>query len=439
MDVPDKSKCYVSTIDEGDVLIAKKNGFNNCVQFDFLANDEMPKFMYRGENTDILKIIKEENKPVVVVMNPPYEKKRYKKMLDKMVRKLKNFKIFYYTMGTFVEKNEIFEYKCKVVDGIYTSLKVFGLTNSGVAMLFTEFGKNVKPLIKDKLTLPVFDPIQDKWDGWTLKYKRDITFKNKETFRKQIEKQIKDKYNPNEKMLASISFLSRPLIYTNTEQKYKIIEKYKITKSNLFECLLFSGIYFNGHSYWYDDIIYATDKYFFKSFIADALLLAMCYTTNKTTEGFSIYTEEELGLPPHSLKAMPNREMFYDFMNKYKDDLSKEGKDLREKTLKLYHWYFKQFGINANKNVSLDDLKLAIIQNKSKPSFEKTEDKFSVTGIGTNARIGINSKWTPCKADRIHNTSIFMEYDRALLSLQTKMYERFIEYGMIDEMPKNVR
>ena len=433
MDVPDKSKCYVSTIDEGDVLITKVNGFDNCVQFDFLADDDyMPKFIYRGIETDILKIIKKENKPVVVVMNPPYEKKRYKKMLNKMVKKLKNFRILYYTMGTFVEKNEIYGYKCKVIDGIYTSLKVFGLTNSGIAMLLTEFGKNAKPRIKDTLTLPIFDPVSDKWDNWTLHYKRDITFKNKETFRNQIEKQIADKYNPKEKLLTAMSFLGG-VAYFGT-----IGGNYKVCKSNLMECLLFSAVFFNGHRNYYHDIFYATDKYFFKPFIADALLLTMCYVRNITAEGFSIYTESELGLPPHSLKAMPNGEMFYDFMNKYKGNLSKEGKDLREKTLKLYHWYFKQFGPNANKNVSLSELKLAIMQNTFRVSFEKTNNKISVSGIG-NVRKGVNNKWTPDKADRIHNTSIFMEYDRALLSLQTKMYERFIEYGMIDEMPKNVR
>jgi hypothetical protein len=164
----------------------------------------------------------------------------------------------------------------------------------------------------------------------------------------------------------------------------------------------------------------------------------MCYKTNKTVEGFSIFSEKELGLPVHSLKAMPNGEMFYEFMSKYKNDLSAEAKNLRAKTLAMYHWYFKNFGINANKNVSLDELKLAIMQNKVKVSFKKASNKISVSGMG-GTRIGENSKWTPSKADRIHNTTIFTAYDKALLLLQTKMYERFILYGMIDEMPKNVR
>ena len=213
----------------------------------------------------------------------------------------------------------------------------------------------------------------------------------------------------------------------------------KVCKSNLEESLLFAGVCFNTHANVYDDFIYPNDKEFDKTFIADALMIAMCFKSNMTEYGFSIFSEAELGLPPHSLKRMLNDEYFYEFMNKYKNDLSVEGQDLRAKTLAMFRFYFKHFGINANKNVSLDELKLAIMQDNYRVSFKMTEGKFSVTGMGTNARIGVDSKWTPSKADRLHGTTIFTEYDNALLKLMTKMYERFIEYGMIDEMPKNVR
>jgi hypothetical protein len=39
----------------------------------------------------------------------------------------------------------------------------------------------------------------------------------------------------------------------------------------------------------------------------------MCYKSNKAKEGFSIFTEKELELPAHSLKAMKNGQMFYDW------------------------------------------------------------------------------------------------------------------------------
>jgi hypothetical protein len=363
-------------------------------------------------------------------MNPPYEKKMYKQMLDKMVNKIKSFRIFYYVFGGFVEQNEIFDYKCKVIDGILSTLYVFGLTNASFSMLLLQFGKGIKSNITDKLTLPVFNPKKDKYDNWTLNYKRNITFKKKETLRKYIEKQIADKYDPKEKLLTTMTFLDTP--------KFGRKGKYKVCRNNLQECLLFSGIFFNSHTYYYDDMFYVSDKDFDKTFIADALLLAMCYFTNQTQEGFSIFDESELGLPAHSLKSMLNKEMFYDFTNKYKNDLSAEAKDLREKTLAMYRWYFKHFGIKANKNVSFSELKLAIMQDKVDVSFKKANNKISVMGYG-GTRIGENSKWTPSKADRLHNTTIFIAYDKALLALQTKMYERFIKYGMIDEMPKNVR
>jgi len=78
------------------------------------------------------------------------------------------------------------------------------------------------------------------------------------------------------------------------------------------------------------------------------------------------------------------------------------------------------------------------MQNKVNPTFQLANNKISVSGTG-GTRIGENSKWTPSKADRLHQTTIFTAYDKSLLKLMTKMYERFIEYGMIDEMPGNVR
>ena len=128
------------------------------------------------------------------------------------------------------------------------------------------------------VTLPVFHPTKDKWDSWTLTYKRNFTFKNKQTFRKQLEKQIADKFNPDEKLLTTMTFVDTP--------KFGVKGKYQVCKNNLQECLLIAGTLFNSHTNYYDDIIYETVKEFSQTFIADALLLAMCYKTNQATVGF---------------------------------------------------------------------------------------------------------------------------------------------------------
>jgi hypothetical protein len=107
--------------------------------------------------------------------------------------------------------------------------------------------------------------------------------------------------------------------------------------------------------------------------------------------------------------------------------------------LEVYKYYFRYFGLNADKNVGLNELKLAIMQDKLNPSYEKVKFDNSITGNNSGVRMGVGSKWTPQTADRLHNTTIFGEYDKALVALMTRQYKRFIDYGMIDAMPSCVR
>ena len=134
-----------------------------------------------------------------------------------------------------------------------------------------------------------------------------------------------------------------------------------------------------------------------------------------------------------------NGQMFYDWFAPYKANLSVEGIDLYNKMLEVYKYYFRYFGLNADKNVGLNELKLSIIQQKVNATAEKIKFDNSITGNNSGARVGAGSKWTPKTADRLHNTTIFGEYDLALVALMTKQYKRFIDYGMIESMPSCVR
>ena len=107
-------------------------------------------------------------------------------------------------------------------------------------------------LTKNTITLPVFDPKEDKFGNWTLNYKRNFTFKNKLTFKKYIEKQIKDKFNSDEKLLTYMAFMGQACL----TKKGNI----KVCKSNLEESLLFAGVCFNTHPNVYDDMIYVPER-----------------------------------------------------------------------------------------------------------------------------------------------------------------------------------
>jgi len=105
----------------------------------------------------------------------------------------------------------------------------------------------------------------------------------------------------------------------------------------------------------------------------------------------------------------------------------------------VYRFYFRHFGVNANLNVGLNELKLSLMQGRVNATAEKRCFDTSITGNNNGSRIGENSKWTPQKADRQYGVTVCMDYDRALVSLMTLQYRRFIEYGMIDGMCSCVR
>ena len=69
-----KNSCYLSTLDQTDVDICKIKGFENSVQFDYLKDDKQPKFKYKGKELEITEIAKLENKKLMVIMNPPYQR-----------------------------------------------------------------------------------------------------------------------------------------------------------------------------------------------------------------------------------------------------------------------------------------------------------------------------------------------------------------------------
>jgi predicted DNA-binding protein (UPF0278 family) len=78
------------------------------------------------------------------------------------------------------------------------------------------------------------------------------------------------------------------------------------------------------------------------------------------------------------------------------------------------------------------------MQGKVNATAEKRTFDTSITG-NNGSRVGENSKWTPSKADKQYNTSIFSDYDKSLVKLMEKQYNRFIEYGMIDSIPSCLR
>ena len=71
-----KHYCYLSTLEQMDVDICKIKGFENTVQFDYLKDKEQPKWKHGGSLLGIDEICKRENRKLMVIMNPPYQKNK---------------------------------------------------------------------------------------------------------------------------------------------------------------------------------------------------------------------------------------------------------------------------------------------------------------------------------------------------------------------------
>jgi len=440
IDVPNKNNCFVSTYEAGDVNICRANGFNNVEQFDFLANDKMPEFMFQGERKNIRDILKTINKPVVVVMNPPYEKNKAFLFLDKIQKNIKKFTCFWYCSNSDIKKKDKrsawLNHKFQVLDAALVNANIFGLTTWGLLMSVLQYGTKTTPKLSD-FKMKVWETKQ-KSNKWELidAIEKPLIYKELPLYLDTVKKKIKENENGVELHKMGL----KGIFYFDNGKK-----DYKITENNLAISLIAAGTVWNSDIKWHDEIVYCpldnegNVREFDDQMKADSILLAMCYKSNKAKEGFSLFTEAELGLPPHTLKAMKNGQMFHEWFATYKENLSEEGKELYNKMLDVYKFYLQHFGVNANKNVGLDELKLSFMQGKVNATAEKRTFDTSITGNNNGSRVGENSVWNYKSADRKYQTKLFSAYDAALVKLMTKQYHRFIAYGMIDAMPSCVR
>lgn len=110
-----KHYCYLSTLEQMDVDTCKIKGFENSIQYDYLNDDEHPKFKYKGQLLCITEIARREGRKLMVVMNPPYQLRKGHKdnmaieFFNKVLTLEPQVIVFYYATGSFF-RNEIDNY-----------------------------------------------------------------------------------------------------------------------------------------------------------------------------------------------------------------------------------------------------------------------------------------------------------------------------------------
>lgn len=403
-----KQFCYLSTLEQMDVDICKIKGFENTIQFDYLKSPELqPKWKHKGENLDITEICRRENRRLMVVMNPPYQRKAGFKndlaveFFNKVLRLKPDVIVFYYMTDSFF-RDEIKNYVnsgYKIVSHIFSSAKTtFRLSDWPISQVIFEKpgnGSFSKYDIKngDFVTADRYElnPKTEK-----LEFARTYTYDNfHPDLIKEIEKKIKE--NNSGMVLGEWCYLSNVINLFNKDLSWKTNS---ITTKNLIWCLLSKGINFNAHGkyferniYVYRGIIEQINGELFNDSIMMSMFIVKFAFSNKWNKNYIMpFTAEELGCAKNDLNVLFPRgeadlfsqqaEKPFDFREFLKQfDFSKEATDLYSSALEVFRYYHRSEEYQGKDwNDSFYDIANAIM-GKNPDDFTKKDGAAKINGI----------------------------------------------------------
>lgn len=393
-----KQYCYLSTLEQMDVDICKIKGFENSMQFDYLKNAEEPKFKYKGSCLDITEIAHREGKKLMIVMNPPYQrKKEFKNNLaieffNKVVALKPQVIVFYYMTESFL-RSEIENYISsgyKIVSHIFSSAKeTFYLSDWPISQVI--FDKDSGETISKK---------EIKTKRYELE-KGDFVFKGNYVYDYEspnLISEIENKIKKENKgmILGEWCYLSNVINLINKECKNG---SNAITTNNLIWCLLMKGLNFNAHGKYFERNIYVhkgkIDE-ISKELFSDSIMFSLFYVKNAFSNknpGIKNYimpfTAEELGCEKNDLNVLfpdsveqdlftQSEEQkpfdFREFLSQF--DFSKEAKDLYNAALQIFKYYHKNENFqNKDWNDSFYDITNAIMGKNPNIDYNKKENQ----------------------------------------------------------------
>ncbi len=393
-----KQYCYLSTLEQMDVDICKIKGFENSMQFDYLKNKDQPKFKYKGTNLDITEIAQREGKRLMIVMNPPYQrKKEFKNNLaieffNKVVELKPQVIVFYYMTESFL-RSEIENYISsgyKIVSHIFSSAKeTFYLSDWPISQVI--FDKDSGETISKK---------EIKTKRYELE-KGSFIFKGNYVYDYEspnLISEIENKIKKENKgmILGEWCYLSNVINLINKECKNG---SNAITTNNLIWCLLMKGLNFNAHGKYFERNIYVhkgrIDE-ISKELFSDSIMFSLFYVKNAFSNknpGIKNYimpfTAEELGCEKNDLNVLfPDSSEqdlftqleeqkpfdFREFLSQF--DFSKEAKDLYNAALQIFKYYHKNENLqDKDWNDSFYDITNAIMGKNPNIDYNKKENQ----------------------------------------------------------------
>lgn len=445
-----KQYCYLSTLEQMDVDTCKIKGFENSLRFDYLKDSSHPKFKYRGTELGINEICQRENRKLMVIMNPPYQKVKGKKnnlaieFFNKVLTLQPQVIVFYYTMESFF-RSEIENYinsGYKIVSHIFSNAKTtFLLSEWAISQVIFDRDKGEK--IGNFVNAERYEIEKENFlfkGKYVYDFSRENLFLN-------LKRKIKEEQTGI--ILGNVSYLNDVIKIGNGGEN----RGNHVTTNNVKYCLLSKGLIFNTHHKYFElnSIVYRGRIQDISSeLFNDAIMFSLFYIgilfTNKGQKNYIMpFTAEELGCEKNDLNVLfPERnadlfsqqeaELPFDFREFLRQfEFSKDAKDLYNAALQVFKYYHQNESYrNKDWNDSFYDITNAIM-GKDATSFSEYEgekdtriSKVKTTkgtkGFARNTiKYAVNSKYLP----------IFERFFAARDLLAKKINRQLVDSGLL--------
>lgn len=446
-----KQYCYLSTLEQMDVDTCKIKGFENAIQFDYLKDDKQPQWKYKGQILSIEEIAKLEGRKLMIVMNPPYQRRKgfkYDLALEFFIKVLAlhpDVIVFYCktefflrdTVSVFVDSGY------KIISHVFSNAKeTFMLSEWAISQVIFDKEKG-HPITGEKINTFRYD-FNSKTGK--LEYIKPYCYDNSRPHLiKEIEKTIIQ--HGQGLKLGQWTNQNYCLVLSNRQTHNQLI-----TSGNIEYALLLKGINFNTHGKYFE-----TSNLTYRGFFddindelkTDAIMFALFYKgilfSNKGQKNYIMpFTAEELGCAKNDLNVLlPIMADLFD--EKYEGkpfdfreflmqfEFSPEAKGLYKAALEVFKYYHRsEEYTNKDYNDSYYDITNAIMGKDvtTYATMDKAKDK-RITKVKTTKGTKGFGRNTIAFAIGSKDLPIFTRFFDARDTLAKKINRQLVEQGLL--------
>ena len=446
-----KQYCYLSTLEQMDVGTCRIKGFENSIQYDYLKNDEQPRWRYRGQALDIGEICRREGRKLMVIMNPPYQLRKGHKdnmaieFFKKVMKLQPQVLVFYYATQSFL-RDEIENY---INSGYYIQSHI--ISNARTTFHLSEWP--ISQIIFDREEGMPISKESIKVDRYEVEHNGTFVLKGTYTYNtarpnlfRELQQAIREKATGM--VLGNVSYLNDVIKIGNGG----IDRKQHCTVDNLKLCLLSKGLIFNTHHHYFElnsNVYRGEIEDISNELVSDAIMFSQFYIgilfSNKGQRNFIMpFTSEELGCGKNDLNVLFPQDQanlfsiaidpfdFRKFFHSY--SYSQEAKELYQAALEVFRFYHRcpDYASGRDWNDSYYDITNTIMgkdtsrfgemESASDHRITRVKTTKGTRGFGRN-----NIKYVVPSAD----LPIFINFFDARDRLAQKINDQLVEAGLL--------